>query len=142
MRSVIALAAALPLLAGCGSDQFSRVSTGAGTGAGTGATIGLIGGPIGVGLGAVIGAGVGAVTGGVTTADQIDLGKPIWRDNEKPVPGYVPPSYRSPAYPSPGAAAANDPQYQPPPPTQFQQPYTPDRNAGAVTSEPLSAPRS
>ena len=43
MRTLIVLAAALPLLAGCGSDQFSRVSTGAGTWAGTGATIGLLG---------------------------------------------------------------------------------------------------
>ena len=66
-------------LAGCGSSQFDRVSTGAGTGAGTGALIGLLGGPIGVGLGAAIGAGVGAVTGGATTSDQIDLGKPVWR---------------------------------------------------------------
>lgn len=66
------------LLAGCGSSQFDRVSTGAGTGAGTGAVIGLIGGPIGVGLGAAIGAGVGAVAGGTTTQQQIDLGKPVW----------------------------------------------------------------
>jgi hypothetical protein len=137
MRTLIVLAAALPLLAACGSDQFSRVSTGAGTGAGTGATIGLLGGPIGVGVGAVIGAGVGAVTGGVTTADQIDLGKPVWRDNDKPAPGYVPPAYRTPT-----AAASNDPQYQPPPPTQFQQPYVPDRGTGTITSEPLQAPHS
>jgi hypothetical protein len=133
MRKLIVLAAALPLLAACGSDQFSRVSTGAGTGAGTGATIGLIGGPIGVGLGAIIGAGVGAVTGGVTTADQIDLGKPIWRDkNDAAAPGYVPP----------GARASNDPQYRPPPPAQLQQPYVPDNRDGGVTSEPLGAPRS
>ncbi|MBC7635408.1 MAG: hypothetical protein H7251_07385 [Acetobacteraceae bacterium] len=65
-------------LAGCGSSQFDRVSTGAGTGAGTGAVIGLIGGPIGVALGAVIGAGVGAVAGGTTSQQQIDLGKPVW----------------------------------------------------------------
>ena len=62
-------------LAGCGSSQFDRVSTGAGTGA----LIGLLGGPIGVGLGAAIGAGVGAVAGGATSSDQIDLGKPVWK---------------------------------------------------------------
>ena len=67
------------VLAGCGSSQFDRVSTGAGAGAGTGALIGLIGGPIGVGLGAAIGAGVGAVAGGATSSDQIDLGKPVWK---------------------------------------------------------------
>lgn len=78
-RGAMAVLAAASLLAGCGSSQFDRVSTGAGTGAGTGAAIGLLGGPIGVGLGAAIGAGVGAVTGGVTTQDQIDLGKPIWK---------------------------------------------------------------
>lgn len=132
MRKLIVLAAALLLLAACGSDQFSRVSTGAGAGAGTGATIGLIGGPIGVGLGAVIGAGVGAVTGGVTTADQLDLGKPIWRDKNDGAPGYAPPAAR----------ASNDPQYQPPGPAQLQQPYVPDNAGGGVTSEPLGAPRS
>ena len=47
---------ALALLAGCGSGNFDRVTTGAGTGA-----------------------GVGAVTGSTTTPDQIDLGKPIWK---------------------------------------------------------------
>lgn len=133
MRKLIVLAVALPLLAGCGSDQFSRVSTGAGAGAGTGATIGLLGGPIGVGIGAAIGAGVGAVTGGVTTADQIDLGKPIWRDKNEPA---------APGYAAPAARASNDPQYRAPPPTQFQQPYVPDHNGGGVTSEPLGAPRS
>ena len=77
MRVRCILAASLAL-AGCGSSQFDRVSTGAGTGAGTGAMIGLIGGPIGVGLGAAIGAGVGAVTGGTTSQQQLDLGKPVW----------------------------------------------------------------
>jgi len=47
---------ALLLLAGCGDSQFDRVSTGAGTGA-----------------------GVGAFAGGATTSDQVDLGKPVWK---------------------------------------------------------------
>jgi len=79
MRHWIA-AAALTLLAGCGDNSFDRVTTGAGTGAGTGAVIGLIGGPVGVLAGAAIGAGAGAVTGGVTTQEQVDLGKPVWKD--------------------------------------------------------------
>ncbi len=70
---------ALALLAGCGSGNFDRVTTGAGTGAAGGAVIGLLGGPVGVLVGAGIGAGVGAVTGSTTTPDQIDLGKPIWK---------------------------------------------------------------
>lgn len=74
------LVAVLTTLAGCGESSFDRVTTGAGTGAGTGAVIGLLGGPIGVLAGAAIGAGAGAVTGGVTTQDQIDLGKPVWKD--------------------------------------------------------------
>jgi hypothetical protein len=78
MRTVI-LALAL-LLAGCGDSKFDRTTSGAGAGAGTGAMIGLIGGPIGVGIGAAIGAGVGAVAGGGTTKDQIDLGKPVWKE--------------------------------------------------------------
>ena len=134
MRNLIVLAAALPLLAACGTDQFSRVSTGAGTGAGTGATIGLIGGPIGVGLGAIIGAGVGAVAGGATTADQIDLGKPIWRRGDANTEANAAPPHVS-----------NDPQYRPPAPPQPGAPYVPDggsAGAGGVSSEPLAAPRS
>ena len=71
--------ACLALLAGCGANNFDRVSTGAGTGAAGGAVVGLLGGPVGVLVGAAIGAGVGAVTGGVTRQDQIDLGKPVWK---------------------------------------------------------------
>ena len=67
------------LFAGCGDSQFDRVSSGAGTGAGTGALIGLLGGPVGVAVGAGIGAGVGALAGGATTSEQVDLGKPIWK---------------------------------------------------------------
>ncbi len=74
------VAATLALLAGCGGNNFDRVATGAGAGAGTGAVIGLIGGPVGVLAGAAIGAGAGAVTGGVTSKEQIDLGKPVWKD--------------------------------------------------------------
>lgn len=129
MRKLIVLAATLPLLAGCGSDQFSRVSTGAGAGAGTGATIGLLGGPIGVGLGAVIGAGVGAVAGGTTTADQIDLGKPVWRDGNQQA-GQVASAPRP----------SNDPQYRPPAPAQPGPAYVPPGPNGGVTSESLPPP--
>jgi hypothetical protein len=78
MQRTILLASAI-LLAGCGTNQFDRVSSGAGTGAGTGAMIGLLGGPIGVGIGAAIGAGVGAVAGGATKPEEVNLGKPVWK---------------------------------------------------------------
>jgi hypothetical protein len=78
MRIWIVLAA-LALLAGCGTSEFDRVTTGAGTGSAGGAAIGLLGGPVGVLAGAAIGAGVGAVAGGTTSADQINLGKPVWQ---------------------------------------------------------------
>jgi uncharacterized membrane protein len=92
-RIIRATAAALALLAaaalaGCGSDQFDRTTTGAGTGAATGAVIGLIGGPrggpIGVAAGAAIGAGAGAVTGAVTSPKDVNLGKPVWQDGTPP----------------------------------------------------------
>lgn len=81
MPSLKLLAAALLALplAACGTSQFDRVSTGAGTGAGTGAMIGLLGGPIGVGVGAALGAGIGAVAGGGTKPEDINLGKPVWK---------------------------------------------------------------
>jgi hypothetical protein len=75
-----AFLAVVLLLGACGDNKFDRTSSGAGTGAGTGAMIGIIGGPIGMAIGAGIGAGVGAVAGGGTTKDQVDLGKPIWKD--------------------------------------------------------------
>lgn len=65
-------------LAGCGTNNFDRVSGGGATGAATGATIGLIGGPVGVAVGALVGAGAGAFTGGATTPQQVNLGNPIW----------------------------------------------------------------
>jgi uncharacterized membrane protein len=79
--AVLALLAAASL-AGCGTDQFDRTTTGAGTGAATGAVIGLIGGPIGVAAGAAIGAGAGAVTGAVTSPKDVNLGKPVWQDGQ------------------------------------------------------------
>ena len=71
-------AGGLVLLAACGSNDFDRVTTGAGTGAGTGALIGAIGGPVGIVAGAAIGAGTGAVVGGTTDSSEVNLGKPVW----------------------------------------------------------------
>jgi len=70
------------LLAGCGTNEPDRVEGSAATGAATGATIGLIGGPVGVVAGAVIGGGAGAIAGATTTPQQVNLGKPVWRDDD------------------------------------------------------------
>jgi hypothetical protein len=81
MRRLIAVvlgSAILAPLAGCGSSQPGRLSGGTASGAATGAVFGLIGGPVGVVLGAGIGAGVGALTSTNTSAQQVDLGKPVW----------------------------------------------------------------
>lgn len=64
-------------LAGCGTSVGDRGLSGAGIGAASGAAIGaMVGNPL---AGAAIGAGAGAVAGMVTTPSQVDLGKPVWR---------------------------------------------------------------
>ncbi len=84
MRRAWMIGLSLLTLAGCGTNQFDRVSGGGATGAATGATIGLVGGPIGVGVGALVGAGVGAFTGGATTPKQVNLGRPVWDRGSPP----------------------------------------------------------
>lgn len=78
--SKFAVLTALALLGACGSSEPDRVQGGAAAGAASGATIGLVGGPVGVVAGAVIGGGAGAIAGASTTPKQVDLGKPVWRD--------------------------------------------------------------
>jgi hypothetical protein len=64
--ATLLLAAALPLLAGCGDTAGQRALTGGAIGAGGGAIIGGATG-MGAGTGALIGAGAGALTGAATT---------------------------------------------------------------------------
>jgi phage tail tape-measure protein len=78
----IALIGTLALLAACGSSEPGRVQGGAVAGAATGATVGLVGGPVGVVVGGVIGGGAGAIAGASTTPKQVDLGKPVWKNNQ------------------------------------------------------------
>jgi len=80
--SKIALVGSLALLSACGYSEPGRVEGGAATGAATGAAVGLVGGPVGVAAGAVIGGGVGAVAGATTKPQQVNLGKPIWKDGQ------------------------------------------------------------
>jgi osmotically inducible lipoprotein OsmB len=69
MRIPLILAAATLALAACGSDPTDRAISGAAIGAGAGA---LVDRPL-------VGAAVGGIAGAATTADQVDLGQPIWR---------------------------------------------------------------
>jgi hypothetical protein len=78
LAPALVLVLSLPLaLAGCGSNTGDRALTGAGIGAATGASIGAIT-PLSILPATLIGAGVGAAIGGLTSADEIDLGKPLW----------------------------------------------------------------
>lgn len=63
-------AAALTMLAACGTQMGDRLASGAAIGAGTGAVLG----PIGAGAGALVGAGTAAVT----DPNDVNLGEPVW----------------------------------------------------------------
>lgn len=66
-------------LAACGTSKSDRALSGAGIGAGTGAVAGALTGGS-VGGGALIGGAVGAAAGALTDKDDVNLGKPAWRD--------------------------------------------------------------
>jgi osmotically inducible lipoprotein OsmB len=71
------------LLGACGTTPQDRAISGGGIGAAGGAIIGAVTG-LTVLQGALIGTGVGAVLGGLTSADQFNLGEPIWRSSGAP----------------------------------------------------------
>jgi hypothetical protein len=72
------LSVSLIALGACGSSTTDRALSGGGIGAGVGLVGGaLVGSPV---TGALIGGAVGAGAGALTHKDQIDLGKPAWRD--------------------------------------------------------------
>jgi len=74
MRNVVLVAAAAMTLAGCGTQMGDRLATGAAIGAGAGAVAG--------GVGALPGAVIGAAVGGLTSPDQVNLGEPVWEDDD------------------------------------------------------------
>ncbi len=80
MKTVITALTVVGALAlgGCGYTQADRATSGAGIGAVAGGlgTAAAGGNPV---AGAVAGGAVGAIAGAATRADQINLGKPIWR---------------------------------------------------------------
>ena len=66
-------------LAACGNTVGDRALSGGAIGATTGAGVGAVVGGIGIVPAAVVGGVVGAGIGVVTTPDQVNLGKPVWR---------------------------------------------------------------
>jgi len=73
MKAIVPLILTVSLLSGCGTAAGDRGLSGAGVGAG----IGIIGGPPGM----VIGGAVGAAVGMLSKPQQINLGKPAWRNS-------------------------------------------------------------
>jgi hypothetical protein len=70
-------AAAALALAGCGNTMGDRALSGGAIGAGAGAIGGaLVGSPA---TGAALGGAIGAGTGALTSPNQINLGRPAWR---------------------------------------------------------------
>lgn len=79
MRKLSIIPVALLLALGaCGHSTSDRALSGAGLGAGAGAAGAAITGHDAL-KGAAIGGLVGAAAGGLTTADDINLGDPVWR---------------------------------------------------------------
>ena len=77
--AIVAAAASILVLAGCGTDPGDRAASGALIGAGAGALVGAATGS--VATGAAIGAVGGAVVGAATDPCDLDLGNPVWRDH-------------------------------------------------------------
>ena len=78
IETCLALGGAL-LVAACGSSTEDRTLSGAGIGAAAGTVIGAVTG-FGLIQGALVGAAAGGLTGAATTPDQVNLGKPAWKN--------------------------------------------------------------
>ena len=79
---VILMSASL-FLSACGSSTGDRAASGAGIGAAAGTAVGLVTG-VSVVQGALIGAAAGGLLGGLTDESTINLGDPIWADDDTP----------------------------------------------------------
>ena len=84
-KSAIAIFVLGLSLSACGTTPGDRTASGAGLGAGAGAALGAITGGSVLG-GALIGAAAGGLTGALTSPDQVNLGKPAWRQNAQAQP--------------------------------------------------------
>jgi osmotically inducible lipoprotein OsmB len=65
-------------LAGCGTSQTDRATSGAGIGAAAGGAAGALTGGSILG-GALLGGAAGGAAGYLTDPDDVNLGKPLWR---------------------------------------------------------------
>jgi hypothetical protein len=74
MKHAVLVLAAAAALSGCGTQLGDRMASGATIGAGAGAVAG--------GVGALPGAVIGAAVGGLTSPEQINLGEPVWNEND------------------------------------------------------------
>jgi|AP12_2_1047962.scaffolds.fasta_scaffold23389_2 peptidoglycan hydrolase-like protein with peptidoglycan-binding domain len=83
MRFGYIILAAVFFLGACGSSTGDRAASGAGIGATAGAVVGAVTG-LSILQGVVIGGVAGGVVGGVTDESQIDLGDPIWANDDQP----------------------------------------------------------
>lgn len=70
----------------CGHTKSDRGISGAGIGAATGAAVGAVTG-LTVAQGALIGAAGGAIVGLATENDQVNLGKPVWKQGSSDAQG-------------------------------------------------------
>lgn len=80
MKTLISLLTALSMLSltACGYTSQDRVLSGAGLGAATGAvTSAVVGGSVGTGI--LLGTAAGAIAGGVTNSEDVNFGRPLWR---------------------------------------------------------------
>lgn len=93
-KKIVTIAAAAVVLSGCGSTPAERGVSGAGIGASAGAVLGAVTGMT-VLQGAVIGATAGGLTGALTREDQINLGRPAWKQGQAaaPAPAAAPAQY-------------------------------------------------
>ena len=83
-RSALAILIGMMLfVSACGSSTGDRAASGAGIGAGVGAVVGAVTG-LSIVEGAVIGAAAGGLLGGFTDEETINLGDPIWAEDDKP----------------------------------------------------------
>ncbi|HJS80623.1 MAG TPA: hypothetical protein VJ748_08350 [Vitreimonas sp.] len=73
LKYAIAAAAAL-LVAACGTQMGERMASGAAIGGGAGLLVG--------GVGAIPGAVIGAGVGAFTDPEDVNLGDPVWKDDD------------------------------------------------------------
>lgn len=78
MISRLSLLVIVVALAGCGTSRGERAASGAVIGAAAGTVVGAVTG-LGPLAGLAIGTAAGGLTGAATRADEVDLGKPVWR---------------------------------------------------------------